>query len=800
MREVPDLLTARWYSGEYIGDAKPMARVTVQHPEIKLVRTPENLFSTLPFGGGSVPKELPNVRSVSWTRDIDSDVASCTIEFYNTSPLPLGETPVADELDRPGWYSYNRGTTEYSRRWGHEPNEWSNMLMPDNILRTFEGYGFDSSSIPEKDPNLVQTGMWMIDDVRLTSEGIIVCECRDVGRILIDQTCFPPVNPFKAGFVTNEHPEGAYAYPVSFAGRNSEPIINNVAKSPKRLDLRYRTSSNAPYYGDSAIHGHSPTDAFDEDGTSYWLSVGNARPDQGYSFEWIEGTVKRQRVRRVRFQTMGHGYTAYISLYVDGEGWVGSSTVPYDPDHAASAPNGADIPYAKSTTVTTTGWTEVDLGEGYSKVTRVRVCFGGGQLWQSGIGPYKYRAAVRRFQVFGGSLTRKETITFEDKNYNDYTDIVKLLCAWGGFYWPRAVLHMVGEAPNDGAYMESEALVRERIADIRDNRGLPPDPASDEVWVERIWPPNTAWSIGDARTALDLTALEVHGLNQGAEIILSDGSKQYFKYTRVNPSTGDDRRALTIKVGRVWGDFQVSGTSGPAPIPASVFDKKPLMDGIAYVRDILNYVFFIDEFGSVVFRAPNIYAVGNTIRSLGVSSGERVKKMVILDERMVVQSVDSQLTSRNVRERTYVAGAFHNEDDDDFGQVAHMAAGWNPNPIGLRRIGGWTDQHFETEEECRVMAELIALRQLLTYRTNSVTIPGNPAIQIDDQVRIFERVTSEGYIHYVKGVQSDLSLETGEYTYALDTHWLGERPFKKWAFDPAQLSRETQRFLEGLHD
>jgi hypothetical protein len=34
------------------------------------------------------------------------------------------------------------------------------------------------------------------------------------------------------------------------------------------------------------------------------------------------------------------------------------------------------------------------------------------------------------------------------------------------------------------------------------------------------------------------------------------------------------------------------------------------------------------------------------------------------------------------------------------------------------------------------MADMISLRQLFTYRTDAVKIPANPAIQVDDQVRI----------------------------------------------------------------
>ena len=96
------------------------------------------------------------------------------------------------------------------------------------------------------------------------------------------------------------------------------------------------------------------------------------------------------------------------------------------------------------------------------------------------------------------------------------------------------------------------------------------------------------------------------------------------------------------------------------------------------------------------------------------------------------------------------------------------------------------------------MADLIGLRQLFTYRTDKVKIPGNPAIQIDDQVRLFERVTEEGYLHYVESISMEWDAESGKYTYDLGTHWLGETPFTNWTFNPNDLSAETVAYLQAL--
>ena len=836
MRQVPSVMYSRWMRGEYIGDARPTARVTVQRPFIRLHRTPENSFATLAFGGGTVPKELPNVKSVQWSRGVEVDVATCTIELWNTEPLPIGAALTPD-LDRPGWFTYNYGGSTRAGQWGHEVNEWSYMLMPDNVLTVYEGYGHDAEVFPDEDPFLVQTGVWMIDDVDYSHDGQIMVSCRDVGRILIDQIAFPPVVPFKSGFVTKDLPDGAYAYPVSFQGKNSDPTTETgfapVPSPTSRLGLKYRASSNGPYTGDGPVFGHRPRDAFDDDDATYWLSIGNARPDQGYSFEWIEGSVGRQTVSRVRFKSRYTGHTAYLCLYVEGQGWVGSNTVPYDPNHPASAPNGANTRFHSSRQVTTTGWTEFSFA-GVSNVTRVRITFG--NLQNSGLGTFPFRAGARRVEAFGGGGSGTASVQDEFKIEYDIQNIVldadQPPFPWGSSY-PSATLDGTWRLTFNG---QQTAKIQWNVGAAGVKAALEALSNVDEVNVTGSGTSGDPWVVsfvgemvrGKQHPLMSMKhSLLRHNhsttrVSRAAQLptirTITFEDQNYEDYTDIVkllcawggfywpnnatwlrdngspeavPFDNDDESMTIGGFGRVWGDFQLSGTAGPAPIPASVFDKKPLMDGIAYVRDILGYLFYIDETGGAVFRAPNIYRVGNTFFSMGEQSGERTTQMYKLDERQILIDLTAKLSSRNVRERTFVSNTT--------GTFGALAKGWNPNPIGLRRVGGWTDQNFETEEECLVMAEMIALRQLFAYRSDQVTISGFPGIQVDDQVRIFERVTSEGYIHYVKGIQSSLDHQSGEYTYALDTHWLGEQPFTAWVFDPEALSAETKDYLRGLH-
>jgi hypothetical protein len=85
----------------------------------------------------------------------------------------------------------------------------------------------------------------------------------------------------------------------------------------------------------------------------------------------------------------------------------------------------------------------------------------------------------------------------------------------------------------------------------------------------------------------------------------------------------------------------------------------------------------------------------------------------------------------------------------------------------------------------------------MTYRVDTVQIAGYPGIQVDDQVRITEKVSGENFLHYVRGISSTNDLETGVWTYDLNTNWLGVDPFSTWLFNPSELSTELQQYLDA---
>ena len=701
-----------WASGNYVGANRTMQRATIQRLRMSLFNySLDNLtgwkeiggqgkLASAIFGQASKPKELPNIKSINWSRSIDQDVATCTIVLYNTRPLFSGNMPTEYELDIPGYYTPGRGAA--GNRWGYTANGWRSTLVPDRIIRTYEGYGFDHSVPPELDPHMYPSGVWLIDDVKLSPNGqLITLECRDLGRLLLDHIMFPPVIPWSI-------------YPLQWEAFNTK-TRKKASSSTGWIRPKYDTDSNIPYIGtgitdggqtyvssNGAVHGHHGRDAFDGTDTTYWMSVGN-RPDWSSAYEYVQGKISSSAVAAVRVKTWAGPYKMYISVYANGS-WQGAHKIPY---RVRVIDTNADIPYVKAVNIGKGDDLTVNLPKTYTGVTKIRVTFS--HLYNSGIGVnYRYRAGVRDFEV---RATRATTVNqnYTVGNYGDYTDVIKWLCAWGGFFWPK---HSTGKD-----------------------------------YIHR-----------------------------------SDGELVNVTFGSVDPVIGS---------GRVWGDFELTGTAGVANLTPETFDKRPLMDGINYVRDIIGFLFYIDERGGVIWRSPNVYKLGNIIwNPTGSNNGGRTSNYVTIDEKLTLLDLTPVASSKNIREFIFIGNAS--------GGYAAVAAGYNPNPSGLRRVGGWSDQNFASDAECQKMADLITLRAAFEYRVSTIQIPGNPALQIDDQIKVIERITGESSFHRIRGITSSWDVESGKWTYDLETHWLGETPLTKdWAFDPAKLNALTQAYLRS---
>lgn len=669
-------------------------------------KTGQGVLRSICFGQDDRPVELPGIEQITWDRSEDSDAATCTIVMLNTAPLAAGEEPQGSEaalVDRPGYYTFNRGTSAVaSTRWGHEENGWRDLLRPDRMIRTFEGYGTDGPDVaPELDSRLLPSGVWFIDDVDY-SGGKITITCRDAGRWLIDLITVPPVIPWSQ-------------YPITWSSYEEidKPDIISKALASKWFRPSYRTDSNIPYVGrgftdggmpyvdsNGAVLGHRGGHAFDSSSTTYWLSVGNY-PNWSSAYEYVEGSFPSRPVSAVRVHTWGGPYRVYVSVYASGE-WQGRRRIPY---RARAVDTNADIEFVAVAKVKKNGITEIKLPKGIPGATRIRLTFT--DLMDTGIGSFQYRAGVRDVQVLGSISVTTSTDggTELTGNYGDYTDIIKWTCAWGGLHWPLGASR--------------------RLSD------------------------NSVVSEGPAATDSD-----------------------------VLPS------------GRAWGDFENTGTYGVADFDGRTFDKRPLMDMISEIRDIIGFSFWIDEVGGAVWRSPNVFQLGNYVWQEGGPNGGRTDQLITIDDRETLLSIKARLSSRNVRDWVFVANAS--------GKFGAVSRGYNPSDTGMPRVGGWTDQNFGSDAECQIMGDLITMRQLYEYQTSTLTIPGNPAIQVDDQIQIFDEETGWVDVARVRGIKSTFEKRSGRWTYDLTVHWLGESPTQRWITNSFEVNEVTAQFLRSI--
>jgi LAGLIDADG-like domain len=1044
VRTVSAATTTAWNAAIKTGTAnRPMLRATIERLQIGLVpydnstiptrisgstvtslpQKTNGSYATAQFCWNEAPVELPNIKSMSWTRSIDQDIATATLVLWNTATLPLGTAPTDSyAFDIPGALSFNRGTTSESQsRWGQSSNGWKNLIAPDRVIRTFEGYGFNASVPPDHDTNLYPSGVWLIDTVEYTSTGLITIGMRDLGRLLSDHTCFPPVIPESE-------------YPLSFSryAKQTAPIVYKTTGGWFRPS--YHDDSNRYWYragvkgvtSSGTVDGHNGNHAFDGSTATYWMSLNNAVT---HGHGWVEGSFSARTVGAVKVKPWNGPYSLFISVYANGK-WQGKDLVP---THTGDPNIGEAIPIVYHAQCNKNTETVFQLWRSYPGATRVRVSV----IHDGTYGGDGQHVGIYDVQVSDAVTTSSGGGTYYTGNYGDFSEIVRKFCAWGGFFWPRTtganfnrltstdgsqvvispltddpifpqgrvwgdfealadetpvltpsgwtthgallpgdwvygadgrrkrVVGVTGSVEQECFLVEfdrGEAIVangghlwsglrhaggrwrkttyttRELakfkkprfvvplthplnfptmhqeipayvlglwLGDGDSDKGRITGPAYPEVFTyienegEKLGIPNKdskklRRTILGMRGRLDRLGLLgnkhipdkylyggvsqrmalIQGLMDSDGTVRNTGSASFAnkdkklveqiefllsslgqKYTTITtrrkgetyyliefrPTVRDvfrvraklDKVILASELSQqavsasgrrirsvtpigvrsaqcieVEGDglylagqdlvvtHNSTGTGGIVDFTVDQFDKKPLLDCLAVVRDIVSYNFFIDEQGGVIWRSPNIWSVGNYLSNQnGGPNLGRTTTVVEIPDDETMMSLAVTLNSANVRERTFIASTS--------GNVGGVAAGIfsdisGPFQSGMRRVGGYTDQNFATSQECQIMADLITVRSMFTYRTTQVTIPGYPAIQIDDQVRLYERTTSETYLHYVKGIQSNFDMQTGKWTYQLSTHWLGESPFQKWVFDPSQLSAETQAYLRAI--
>lgn len=335
-------------SGNFVGKNRSNGRVTVE-PLWSLQTTPSHYGSSQrgPYrwfqdvNDSGVEWEIPNIKSISWDRSESQDLATCDITLYNVWHEENGTDQELDgQLGKPGYFWPKRGLEV--NRWGQvvgtgsfrkdgtwDPNfSWRNVLVQYALIRTYEGYGGHSTEEEFKsiqsnldDGNLLITGTWLVKSVVGGSSGEITLNCLDMGKLVLDPICFPPLVP-DALYPLEYHPEGKTAFDSVWG---PTPKAGTSAGSQGEVHTTYTTSSLDVKEGkDAYVDGHTGKHSNDGDWKTFSISNAAATPAESVWFEFFIN----QKITKLSLKAWAGGYTCYISGTNAGGADIGTEVIP----------------------------------------------------------------------------------------------------------------------------------------------------------------------------------------------------------------------------------------------------------------------------------------------------------------------------------------------------------------------------------------------------------------------------------------------------------------------------------------
>ena len=743
-------------TGMMVGENRPVGRVTVADNRIRSLTSERPGPWRYLQHQDATETEIPFVQSIEWQRSLDNDCATCTITIFNGRPM-LDAPPEGIDVSpgNAGYLTFNRGARSpisqpsvynqfvgatgaadsFPTDWGYSKSEWFGKLIPNRLIRTYEGYGSDNWDdmgnqrnpgtggyvAPGDDSKLVITGTWLIDSVSINN-GLIELQCRDVGKILLEQVVYPtmiPMERFPLTFCPEEKASGAHA---------------TTKRTLSKNQIKYHSAAlelHQSWYTGGSMFGHYGKDAFDGKSDTFFLSHSYPwNTDTPWAREWLQGTCGGNKINKIIITPLKAGLVVFVSIQEKGQ-WQGSNTISYSWNNHN---HHADIPYVLKTTLGSSGGNVINLPRAYDaqlvRFTFTKLQDYGSQYYGETSSPfsYKYRAAIKEITaVFDETIKTPDTYvpsTFGVPGHiTDWSGAIMELVAWAGFTWP------VGRR-------------------IRDGGNAGPGP------------------------------------NQNRYLGIA--------------STGEKLRH--------WGDIEVLGAGPVVCTPADFFLNHTFLECCKMIADFLGAIFFIDEYGSVQFRLPNIISGGNQIAEVydddrTVNYSKRDWPIEFHEDANLLEysvSVDDS----QVRSEVLVVGAMPDTNASMpvtggvvlSGQFSDVLAG----QTRLFLVPGDQTKLFGTEEECQRMAELIGIRLLFAYRKGSAKIVAHPGLQLDDQVRIFERVSNENNVHYVSGISSHMDIAAGSYTMDVTTHWLGDDPDTDWFLDKITLTPAVRNLTAVL--
>lgn len=670
---------------------------------------------------------LPNVKTVAIDRSIDQDAATCDIDIYNTSMVPQGLL----ELGNPGYFTFGRGSHPDSfTRWGHTPNEWSDELTPNALIRTYEGYGGwneDGTQMPLPDALAAgfvkQTGAWLVDECRPETDAMLHIKCRDVAKLLIDQPIFPPLVPWAL-------------YPLQYARFYWRHVSTPY--------IAYGTAANGVKFILGII-----ADATDNDG--YWL-IG----DDGGVFTYgntdfygsLAGDISHGIIGGARsFTNKGYWLAAFDgTVFAFGDAiW-----------HGGYAPATGQTMVAIESIKTSSGYYLCDTagdvytlgdvdyhggGPGTTPIAAMAVMPDGSGYWLMDDTGHVYSYGAAMHYGNGDPLVASTYTAMEATP----TGL--------GYYLVTEAGHVY--AMGDAVYHGGTAgmYLNDPISDI----ALRPDGAG-------------YWLVALDGGVFTFGQIPFYGSLPGATENDYPYDGNYFDYA-------DIVKDLLLWCGfwlndggvspDVFGAIESTGAYGPERLPMDMFDKKAPMAAITQIKEIVAYITWVDADGAFHFESPNWWYVGNYL-----PNGTHTDVLPEIDERVQLINYGVSADDKAARDRVIIT-----DTDPAAGDVpgSHTTTVVQDAPQlrGLLKPAMWSNGILTKTEDQQVMATLLGKQLMFRQRVGSVVCWANPEMEVNDQCRIWERQTDEVFDHYIRGLHTDHDFETGQYTMRLTTHWLG---------------------------
>lgn len=810
MRTLPDHIWDIWNGGgPAIGEnGAPHGRVTVEidwalttgFASISGRYNGRNPFRYWQRADNSqVETEVPNIETISIDRSLDQDAATCKITLSNQwHYLNHQVAPANGDLGQPGYFTFSRGdSADAVARWDHVANEWNNVIIPDALLRTYQGFGGRSKTIAdaEDDGNIVLTGVWLIDSVRIGTGGKIELSCRDMAKLLIEQQIYPPLVPYSSNPDTSIYPLTysrwgfhdlsststwlSAASPAQFGGTQSTPLLVAGVTS-------YNGDVPEPDYPDYEDN---------EVGNGYWLALTNGTV-KAFGNKTSYGNVSgasylTNPVRCMESSVGGNGYyilTGDGAVHAYGDAVNYGSTSMYGPLDMARNHHGTgywilgifgDVEAHGGATSHGNCPTVVDVTNFWNSEIAVAIAgdpVGDGYWCMTNTGNvYAFGSAVYYGEPLGFVWPATGTQVKTFGRIRPHPD--------GFGYW---CMDQVGDVFAYGAAQDYGQLAGQAYAALGHNLpfnnpdfpdympDLIPTPSGNGYYLlgvsGGVYPFGDAVGLGAMDGPYE-AFLRIDGNYYDYAEIITDLAAWAGFWLYQNFDNSDPHGSSPA----IYGNVESTGIFASDRIDEEMFDKKPIIDPMTKLKEIVGYLIWVDDEGAFRFESPNIYEEGNFDEF-----GNHTLDIPELDEAIQVTDYAIEYADKSARSEVIISTTDPTKALDDT-----ITTRFTPSTSeilrGMIKPAMWVNGSFQIKREQEIMAELISLYIWLAQRQGSVTILANPALQINDQVRIWERVTAETYIHYIRGISSNMDLVSGSYLMTLTTHWMGDGT--QWAVD-----------------